>query len=25
MPFDLYLKEFLAPHRLVAGRRSATV
>ena len=24
MPFDVYLKEFLAPHRLVAGRRSAT-
>lgn len=23
MPFDIYLKEFLAPHRLVAGRRSA--
>ncbi len=22
MPFDVYLKEFLAPHRLVAGRRA---
>ena len=22
MPFDVYLKEFLAPHRLLAGRRS---
>jgi glutamate--cysteine ligase len=22
MPFDIYLKEFLAPHRLVAGRRA---
>jgi glutamate--cysteine ligase len=25
MPFDIYLQEFLAPHRLMAGRRSNAV